>query len=396
MTWSTVELGDVADVVMGQSPPGDTYNENGEGLPFFQGKADFGERFPDVRKWCTAPKKVAELGDILLSVRAPVGPTNVARERSCIGRGLAAIRGNPERLDQNYLRRYLQHRESTLAFKGQGSTFAAISRAEIETLSVPLPRLSEQRRIVEIVDQADRLRQLRTDADARADRVLAALFLKMFSHADSVGPAQRFDVLVKIGAPFVEPNQREYLDLLHVGGQQIEKNTGRILDPRSVKESQLRSGKFLFTEQHVLYSKIRPYLNKVAYPRFSGLCSADIYPLLPRDRRIGPWFLTALLRSEAFRTYAKGQSDRLRIPKLNRAQLGSYAVRVPHPRALAAFESRAEELALTEERRLQSRARVGSLFKLVLHRSFRGEVTAPSCEGDLTELQAHTVATTPG
>ena len=87
-----LQLGDIATITAGQSPPGHTYNENGIGLPFFQGKADFGEFHPITRKWCVAPKKIAEPGDILISVRAPVGPTNVAGERCCIGRGLASIR----------------------------------------------------------------------------------------------------------------------------------------------------------------------------------------------------------------------------------------------------------------------------------------------------------------
>jgi len=88
------KLQEVAEIIMGQSPPGDTYNETGDGLPFFQGKAEFGETCPTVKKWCNAPKKIAEAGDILMSVRAPVGPTNLASERCCIGRGLAAIRAN--------------------------------------------------------------------------------------------------------------------------------------------------------------------------------------------------------------------------------------------------------------------------------------------------------------
>ena len=196
MTWPTVELRDVAEVVMGQSPPGETYNENGEGLPFFQGKADFGEQFPAVRKWCRAPKKIAEPGDILLSVRAPVGPTNVARERSCIGRGLAAIRGNPERVDQSYLRLCLKHREQALAVQGQGSTFLAISRADIEALDLPLPSLVEQRRIVRVLDQVDHLRRLRAEADAKTARILPALFLKMFGDPitnPNGWPVKRFD-----------------------------------------------------------------------------------------------------------------------------------------------------------------------------------------------------------
>ena len=179
-SWPVVEVGSIADVVMGQSPPGETYNNSRDGLPFFQGKADFGHRSPTARKWCSQPKRTAEPGDILLSVRAPVGPTNVASELSCIGRGLAAVRVRDDRVEQDYLRLFFKHHEGALALRGQGSTFDAIGRRDIERLEIPLPPTEEQRRIVRVLDEADRLRRLRAEADAKAARILPALFLKMF------------------------------------------------------------------------------------------------------------------------------------------------------------------------------------------------------------------------
>src|SRR5688572_27321929 len=89
--WVSARLSEIAGIVMGQSPPSSTYNTRSEGLPFFQGKAEFGDLYPEARVWCSAPSKVAEKNDILLSVRAPVGPTNLAPAKSCIGRGLSAI-----------------------------------------------------------------------------------------------------------------------------------------------------------------------------------------------------------------------------------------------------------------------------------------------------------------
>jgi len=88
--WTTLEA--TCEIVMGQSPPSTTYNAEGTGLPFYQGKAEFGDLSPTPIKWCSKPQKIAEPGDVLISVRAPVGPTNLCREKSCIGRGLAAIR----------------------------------------------------------------------------------------------------------------------------------------------------------------------------------------------------------------------------------------------------------------------------------------------------------------
>ncbi|MEX2236056.1 MAG: restriction endonuclease subunit S [Dehalococcoidia bacterium] len=149
---SNVRLGDVATIVAGQSPPGSTYRTKPEGLPFFQGKADFGSLHPIARIWCTDPVCIAQPGDILISVRAPVGPTNVADTESAIGRGLAAIRCGPS-LDQRYALWVLRSREKDIAARGSGSTFSAIGRSDLESLEFVLPSLPEQRRIVRKLEQ---------------------------------------------------------------------------------------------------------------------------------------------------------------------------------------------------------------------------------------------------
>jgi len=180
MTWSDIPLHRIAKITMGQSPPGSTYNETGQGLPFFQGKAEFGDKYPSVKKWCSSPTRIANKNDILISVRAPVGPTNLAPSKCCIGRGLAAICAFRKILDQNYLWYFLKKFEAQISRQGQGSTFTAINRKEVNELKIPLPPPTEQRRIVEILDQADRLRKLRAEADKKAERILPALFIKMF------------------------------------------------------------------------------------------------------------------------------------------------------------------------------------------------------------------------
>jgi type I restriction enzyme S subunit len=136
---------------MGQSPPGSSYNETGNGIPFFQGKAEFGEVHPTVRKYTTAGTKHAKSGDILMSVRAPVGPTNIADIDCVIGRGLAAIRGN-ELISQKYLTWTLKHLELEIQGKGKGTTFDSISGDALRGTVVYLPELPEQERIVKILE----------------------------------------------------------------------------------------------------------------------------------------------------------------------------------------------------------------------------------------------------
>ena len=143
-----VPLGEVATVIAGQSPPGRSYNGTGEGVPFYQGKTEFDELFiGEPKKWTTDPRRFAEVGDILMSVRAPVGPVNLAPQELCIGRGLAAIRPSQNRLDNMYAFQILRSMESQIT-GSSGATFASINKGDIEKISIPLPPLEIQKEIV--------------------------------------------------------------------------------------------------------------------------------------------------------------------------------------------------------------------------------------------------------
>lgn len=149
--WVESTLSSYCQITMGQSPPGNTYNSVKNGLPFFQGKAEFGDKYPVATKYCSAPKKTAKANDILLSVRAPVGPTNLANEVCCVGRGLAAISSFlPD--SQKFVHYFLVSKESWFSKQGSGSTFKAIGKDFLFQLPLPLPPLNEQKRIVAKLD----------------------------------------------------------------------------------------------------------------------------------------------------------------------------------------------------------------------------------------------------
>ena len=132
-------LGDCFNLTMGQSPPGSTYNDDGNGLPFFQGSTDFGFRYTDNRRFCTAPKRTAEPDDTLVSVRAPVGDINMAWERCCVGRGLAALRHKSGSSSFTYYSMWAMQRELQ-QYEHTGTVFGAISRKQFELLQTVEPR----------------------------------------------------------------------------------------------------------------------------------------------------------------------------------------------------------------------------------------------------------------
>ena len=150
--WQRCLLPDFTCIVMGQSPSSTTYNHRGDGIPFFQGKAEFGDLYQTLNMYCSQPNKIARKGATLLSIRAPVGPTNLAQYECCIGRGLAAL--HPcGKIEPKFLLYLFRSIEPVISGKGTGSTFKAITKGFVEGLEFNLPPLAEQRRIVAKIEE---------------------------------------------------------------------------------------------------------------------------------------------------------------------------------------------------------------------------------------------------
>ena len=151
--WAVAAISDVAEVIAGQAPPGESYNKVSDGMPLFQGKTDFGDLYLGApRLWTTAPSRVASKDDVLVSVRAPVGPTNLAPQACAIGRGLAAIRGGTG-ISQHYLLYAMRSSVWQLENKATGTTFAAITTPVLRAHPIPVAPTAEQERIVAAIEE---------------------------------------------------------------------------------------------------------------------------------------------------------------------------------------------------------------------------------------------------
>ena len=172
-----VRLGEVCEIVMGQSPDSESYNMAGDGLPFYQGNADFGYRWPTPRVWCNSPTKIAEPGDILISVRAPIGALNFASERCCIGRGVAALQvrqGN----DSLFVYFALKCRTVDLNVRGTGSTFKAINKKALAETLIPHPPLFVQRQIAARLDRICEIVAKRKTQLAQLQQLVKSRFVR--------------------------------------------------------------------------------------------------------------------------------------------------------------------------------------------------------------------------
>ena len=252
--------------------------------------------------------------------------------------------------------------------------------SELKVLPVPVPPLTEQRRIVarikECMERIDEIEKLRLQSLSEREILLESLVEAM------VGSVKGVSVLLndvcQINSKLVDPRELQYLNHYHVGGANIESRTGRLIDLKTSQEEGLKSGKFIFDATMVLYNKIRPYLVKVALPSFQGLCSADMYPLSPDASRLSRDYLFFVLMSRHFTNYAIAGSNRAGMPKVNRKHLFAYRFNLPKLTDQAKTTDILNETRSIVEQ-LQTEMAAGhnenaSLRESILRKAFAGEL----------------------
>ena len=373
-------LVDVADIFMGQSPPGSTYNSDGNGLPFFQGKTDFGDIFPTVRMYCTEPKRIAEVNDILISVRAPVGPTNLAPIKSAIGRGLEAIRCK-EKTDVKYLLYFLRYNEPRLAQLGKGSTFEAIGRDELEDIRVPLPPLPEQQRIAAILDRADRLRRTRRYAAQLSETFLQAVFVRMFGEYVTADTDTRFqDVLaMPLQNGFFETNDKYgngtpvvWVDNLYHTISIDTTNLRRVqTDEATIRKYEVLEGDLLFTRSSLVREGVGQ-INLVPAIKDRTLFESHIIRARVDQTKVNPFYVLELYRSNFGRAFVMKGAHTATMTTVQQDTINVLPCPLP---PLAVQEKFARIVQQFERLRAQQREaerQAEHLFQTLLHRAFGG------------------------
>ena len=333
--WRWEKLGDksLVTTIMGQSPPGETYNKDKIGLPFFQGKADFGIIYPEATVWCSAPKRIAEPNDILLSVRAPVGPTNLAKEKCCIGRGLAAFRCN-EGLYYKYLLLMLRNFEKHISAGGSGSIFNAIGKDEIKEITFPLPpTLDDQiaiateleRKMAEVETMRQAALRQKEASDATEGTILREVFPP--KEQSKLPNGWKWKKLSEVC--FINPTKRKgftresSLQTTFVPMDTIDETTGRISKIITRPYSEISKGYTFFEEGDILFAKITPCMQNGKSAIANNLTdkvgfgSTEFHVLRPKPDITKEWAFF-FVRTKEFRKRSKdhfeGSAGQQRVP----------------------------------------------------------------------------------
>lgn len=324
--------------------------------------------------------KLVKANTLLMSFKLTIGRCAITKRDLFTNEAIAALPILDKNLDLFFLKYYLENFDWAKLTEGdvkvKGKT---LNKEKLKEVPITLPPLEEQKRIVKILDE--KLAMLETvKANAKANLQNAKdLFQSQLTKAfsNTTWEKKRLYEVCSITSKLVDPTLPEYLDLYHVGGANIESETGIIIDLQTSKEEGLSSGKFTFDDTMVLYNKIRPYLKKVARPDFNGLCSADMYPLSPKTN-ITKDYLYYILTSNDFTEYAISKSGRAGMPKVNREALFAYECYIPplseQKRIVEQLDSLSEKVRSLEEIYTKQLANCDELKQAFLAKAFNGEL----------------------
>ena len=268
-------LKDLVDIVMGQSPDSKFYNYDKIGLPFYQGKTDFGRLNPTPKMWCSKSKKEAKPNDILISVRAPVGDLNINIEQSCIGRGLAAITCKSD-VDMMYIYYHLKYLKPQLKHISTGSTFESINRSQLENLNINYKSYAEQIKISNILQVVQRQIDIKENLLRLYDLLIKSRFVEIFG-AFNINRNNYNTIKFKDLIEQNNINEEDMVWLLNL--DMIKSNTGEIIEKVYINRQNIPTSSISFKKGTVLYSKLRPYLNKVVIADENGYGTSELIPL---------------------------------------------------------------------------------------------------------------------
>ncbi len=379
--WKWVKLGDACSVIMGQSPPSTSYNTKKEGLPFFQGKAEFTNLHPVAEKWCNAPNKVAELNDILLSVRAPVGTTNIADQKCCIGRGLAAIRFD----NHKYVFYFLRSRQHELDSKGTGTTFKAISGEIVRETLFPLPPKATQQAIV------SKIEELFSELDKGIEQLKTAQ-QQLRTYRQAV-LKWTFEKIAKKENKTVEDCCSHVIDCLH--------STAKFIDDGyfCVDTTCIENGKILFDkirfvsketyterisrlkpeEGDILFSREGTVGTTLIVPHNTELCLGQRMMMFRLKKNISPKYYMYYLQSQLFKSQYRPLILGTTAPHLNIRDIRKFNVAIcsieEQNKIVLEIESRLSVADKMEEGITQNLQQAEALRQSILKKAFEGRLT---------------------
>jgi type I restriction enzyme S subunit len=338
--WEIVKLSEALDLQMGKTPSRSNMAYWNDGSNKWISIADIGlaEKYIYKTKETISDLAVVESGikivpknTVIMSFKLSLGKTCIVPEDMYTNEAIMAfIDKGKYGIDKNYLYHLFRGKDWS-AGTNKAVMGVTLNKATLSNVEIPLPPLETQKQIANTLDTAAELIAMRKQQLVELENLIKSTFYEMFGDPAVNEKGWRILGFADVAAIDTKMTKdfEKYAEYPHIGIDCIGKNTGIIVGYELIKDSNLISGKYLFSEQHIIYSKIRPNLNKVALPTFCGLCSADAYPILPKSDVSNKFYLAYILRSDFFLNYILDFSGRTNIPKVNKQQLEGFQLPTP-------------------------------------------------------------------
>lgn len=316
--------------------------------------------------------------DLLISLTGNVGRVALLKKEflpAALNQRVACLRlKDSAQYDKSFLYCFLNsdYFENKCIQSAKGVAQKNMSTKWLKEYQIPNLSLVEQKEIAAVLNKISELISARTMQLSKMNMFVKSRFIELFG--DLKTNPKGWSVLPFPAFAAIDGNMttdyEKYADYPHIGIDSIEKGTGELKGYRTVREDGVISGKYIFTPQHIIYSKIRPNLNKVALPTFEGLCSADAYPILPNRENCNRVFLAVAMRSEYYLEYILQFSSRTNLPKVNRKEIMGFRMPLP-PLSLqeqfAAFVEQTDKSKLAIQ---QSLEKLETLKKALMQQYF--------------------------
>lgn len=380
MQFNKIKLKDIADINMGQSPSGSSYNNNGRGIPFLQGNKTFGFLYPTIDTWTTEPKKISKKNSVLMSVRAPVGDLNIANKDICIGRGLCSI--EMKNGNNQYLYYLLKNSIKKIKMKSTGTVFESINRKELENIEILDFDKSQQKKISKVLFDIDKKIELNIQTNDNLSEQLQLIYDEWFGkyETDNLPDGWKVEKLKNI-ATLSQGVQ------VPIDKQIYEEKSGytrfiRIVDITQENDKDIRyiedteRGK---VEENEIFM-IRYGTPGILSWNYKGIIANNLFKITPKMNCISSNFLYSYFNNNKFQRYIRGNATSSTMPAIKFSTLNDRDIIIPTTDLIEKFNNISETIRLKQLSISNQNKTLSNLKDILLPKLMNGEIDLDKIE----------------
>ncbi|MGA2677192.1 MAG: restriction endonuclease subunit S [Methanobacterium sp.] len=321
--------------------------------------------------------KLFPKGTILYSIFATLGAIGILNFDSTTNQAIAGITPDNKIVETKYIYYCLKSERQNIIAKKSHATQDNINLKILKNHEMPIPPLNTQHKIVKILENAEKMKLWRVKAANLTNEYLKSLFMYTFGDPrdnSKLWDVVNFNKLAKIEKKSINPDSVDK-NSNYIGLEHIESETGRILNIMTVQEAGLKSNKYVFDEECVLYGKLRPYLNKVALPNFKGISSTDILPIKSIEGKSNKYFIKFLLSHPYYIKKSTEMSTGANLPRISSKAIEKFKVYLPPVELQNQFAEIIQNVETLKNYQEQSKIQIDNLFNNLMQKAFKGELT---------------------